>query len=262
MPCEERGSICKSEFVFVQLRDNIFRGELKPGEPLPSARRLAELMQVSKYAVDKAMNTLADLGYIERRKGQRCVVALPHTQVPSSPFSFIMNPRSATLDELMEVRIGLESHGVTLAVERADERDIAFLKHSLAELMDGDRDSERSRDSDIRFHMGIALATHNSVYIDLIRHFYSYMFDSISDLHDQLYENRSNHQIIEQHHYKILDAIVSRDANGARRYMAQHIMFLRSFLRDRNTERNAAVSKPDPQRSESQQLTKGPNQRA
>ncbi len=31
-----------------------------------------------------------------------------------------MTPRNPTLDGLMEVRIGLESHGVVLAAERAD----------------------------------------------------------------------------------------------------------------------------------------------
>ncbi|UZP66474.1 FadR family transcriptional regulator [Desulfovibrio mangrovi] len=238
MSCGGRVSPCGAEVVFAQLRDSIFRGDLKPGEQLPSVRRLAELMNVSRYAAEKAVVTLARQGYVDRRRGKGCVVALPHAQAPHNPFPHIMLPSSASLDELMEVRIGLESHGVALAAQKADERDIAYLRDALADLMDGEPDSARSRDSDIRFHIGIALATHNSVYIDLIRHFYSYMFESISSLHDKLYEDRDVHLIIEQHHYKILDAIVSRDANGARRYMVQHIMFLRSFLRDRGAAGN------------------------
>lgn len=233
MCCKEGRRDSDSDLVFKQLREKICTGELRPGEQLPPDRMLAEAMNVSRYAVKKAMDALAYMGHVEHRERQGYFVSLPGATHSRNPFSYIMSQRSSSLDELMEVRMGLESHGVMLAVDMADDKDIAFLRQTLTDLATGEQDVAASRDSDIRFHTGIALATHNSVYIDLIRHFYGYMFDSISKLHDMLYEDERNREIIEKHHYKIFDAIADRDKKGAKRYMMHHITFLRSFLRDK-----------------------------
>ena len=224
-----------SDIAFEQLRENIYRGELKSGERLIPERELAELMQVSRSTVRKAITLLVERGYVEKREGQGYFVKMPEPQDPHNPFSYIMTPRKSSLDELMEVRIGLESHGVVLAAERADSRDILFLQQSLTELTEDRPNREKARDADIKFHMGIAFATHNSVHIDLTRRFYDYMFHSISKLHALLYEKHSNLEIIDKQHFKIFDAITSRDTKSARRYMLQHITFLRGFLKGAGT---------------------------
>lgn len=229
--CESRNP-GSADAVFEQLRETIYRGDLKPGEQLLPVKRLAEIMHVSRCTVYRAMELLINIGYVEKREGRGFFVTLPNARNPNNPFFHIMAPRTASLDELMEVRIGLEGHGVSLAAEMADDRDIAFLREALAELTGGTVTSIRSCDADIKFHMGIAFATHNSVYIDLIRHFYSYMFDNIRVLHELLYADAENLRIIDQHHYKIMDAIASRDKKSARRYMTQHILFLKAFLRE------------------------------
>lgn len=223
------------DIAFEQLRENIYRGDLKPGEKIIPERKLAELMQVSRSSVRKAINLLLERGYIEQRKGQGYCVTMPDRQDPHNPFSSVMTPRKSSLDELMEVRIGLETHGVALAAERGDDRDILFLQQSLHELTEDQPNREKARNADAKFHMGIAFATHNSVHIDLTRRFYDYMFHSISKLQALLYEKHSNLEIIDKQHFKIFDAIASRDIKSAKRYMLQHITFLRSFLKNAGT---------------------------
>lgn len=220
-----------SDLVFEQLRESIYRGELKSGEKLPSDRDLSDVMKVGRSSVRKALILLLERGYIEQREGQGYFVKIVEPQDPHNPFSYIMTPRKSSLDELMEVRIGLECHGVVLATERADDKDITFLRQSLQELTEDNPNREKARDADIKFHMGIAFATHNSVHIDLTRRFYDYMFHSINELHALLYEKHSNLEIIDKHHFKIFDAISDKDTENARRYMVQHITFLRSFLK-------------------------------
>jgi len=228
-------SVIKKQFIsdiaFDQLRENIYRGELKSGEKLLPESDLAELMQVSRSSVRKAITLLLERGYIEKRQGQGYFVKMPEPQDPHNPFSYVMTPRKSSLDELMEVRIGLEGHGVVLAAERADEKDILFLQQSLSELTEDQPNREKARNADVKFHMGIAFATHNSVHIDLTRRFSDYMFHSISKLHGLLYEKHNNLEIINKQHFKIFDAIASRDTEGARRYMLQHVTFLRGFLK-------------------------------
>ena len=122
---------------------------------------------------------------------------LPLLQDPHNPFSYVMTPRKSSLDELMEVASGLESYGVFLARERADDRKLLFLQQSFSEFTKAQPDRKKERDAYIKFLMGIAFATHNSVYIDLTRRFYDYMFPSISKLHTLLYEKHSKLEIID-----------------------------------------------------------------
>lgn len=220
-----------SDIVFEQLRGNIYRGELKFGEKLLPERDLAEIMQTSRSSVSKAIIQLLERGYIEKREGQGYFVKMPGAQDPYNPFSYVMTPRKSSLDELMEVRIGLEGYGVFLATERANDQDILFLQQSFSEFTKDQPDREKSLNADIKFHMGIAFATHNSVYIDLIRCFYDYIFFSISKLHTLLYEKHHNLEIIDKQHSEILDAITMRDAKSAKHFMLEHITFLRSFLK-------------------------------
>lgn len=221
-----------SDLVFDQLREAIYRGELKIGERLPAERELAELMAVSRSSVRKAITRLQEMGYVENRPGQGTYVRLPEARSPSDPFVYVMSPGSSSLDELMEVRIGLECQGVALAAERANEMDIAFLELAFAEMHDEQSDRQKAKDADMKFHMGIAYATHNSVHVDLTRRFYDYMFHAINRLHSLLYEKHQNLGIIDQQHFKILDAIKCRDGESASRYMLQHITFLRGFLKE------------------------------
>ncbi|ACS81603.1 FCD domain-containing protein [Maridesulfovibrio salexigens] len=225
------------EHVFDHLRENIYRGELKPGELLISAKRIAELMKVSLLSVDEAIKLLVKYGYLEKRKDNEYYVSSVEEHNPLQLFSSVMTPQKSSLDELLEVRLGLETYGVGLAVDRADERDIKFMQEALKELTLGRPDKNKAQEADIKFHMGIAFSTHNLVHIELIRRFYDYMFHSISTLHSLLYEESHNLEIIDQHHYKILDAIIGRDKKSAERYMLQHILFLKSFIKEKNLSR-------------------------
>ena len=84
---------------------------------------------------------------------------MPGVQDPYNPFSYVMTTRKSSLDALMEVRIGLEGHGVVLATDRANGRDLLFLQKLFSELTENHPDREKSLNADIKFHMGIAFAT-------------------------------------------------------------------------------------------------------
>ncbi len=219
-----------SDLVFEQLRNNIYSGVLKAGDKIISEHDLAEIMQVSPSCVKKAITQLIEMGYVEHRKGLGNFIKIPGSEDPHNPFAYIMTPRKSSLDELMEVRIGLECHGAVLAADRANEQDISFLEQALSELTENQPCRGKARDADIKFHMGIAYATHNSVHIDLMKRFHDYLFHSINKLQSLLYEKHNNLEDINKQHLKIFEAITSGDTECARQYMLQHITFLRGFL--------------------------------
>lgn len=55
--------------LFLVLHDEIARGALAQGDPLPTEQSLCEQFGVSRITVRRALADLADQGYIERRQG-------------------------------------------------------------------------------------------------------------------------------------------------------------------------------------------------
>lgn len=219
-----------STLVFEQLRDSIFRGHLKPGEQLLPERDLAETMQVSRTSVRNAIIQLITMGYLETRQGKGTFVVERDVSDSNNPFASIISPGRSTVDELLEFRIGLGLHGSTLAAERATESDIVFLEETLARDENVVVTAESETEMDIAFHMGIAYATHNAVYVDLTKRFYEYMFYRLKEMHTYLYEVQANLEEVERQHFVILDGIKAHDSKLARKGMYNHIQFLRDLL--------------------------------
>jgi len=219
-----------SDIVFNQLRQNIYQGDFRYGEKLPPEQYLAQILHVSKSSVRQAKTLLVERGYLEKQEGKGYFVKMVEPQDPQNLFSSVMAPRQSSLTELLEVRIGLETHGVVLAAEKAEYQDLRYIESALATFTSNPSDRLKARDADIKFHMGIAFATHNSVYIDLLHRFYDYLFHSISTCQTLIYEQESNLDIVDKQHFKIYDAVKTKDIRGAKRYMWQHITFLKSFI--------------------------------
>ncbi|MGO4445061.1 FadR/GntR family transcriptional regulator [Mycobacterium sp. 2YAF39] len=62
------------EDVFEQIVAEVLSGEMQPGESLPSERRLAEVLGVSRPAVREALKRLTAAGLVEVRQGDSTTV--------------------------------------------------------------------------------------------------------------------------------------------------------------------------------------------
>jgi GntR family transcriptional repressor for pyruvate dehydrogenase complex len=62
------------EDVFEQIVSDVLSGEMQPGEALPSERRLAEVLGVSRPAVREALKRLTSAGLVEVRQGDATTV--------------------------------------------------------------------------------------------------------------------------------------------------------------------------------------------
>ncbi|MGK2867361.1 MAG: FadR/GntR family transcriptional regulator, partial [Mycobacterium sp.] len=62
------------EDVFEQIVAEVLSGEMKPGDSLPSERRLAEVLGVSRPAIREALKRLTSIGLVEIRQGDATTV--------------------------------------------------------------------------------------------------------------------------------------------------------------------------------------------
>ncbi len=61
--------------IISQLKEQVRRGELLPGDELPSVRELAEMLGINLHTVHHAYQKLRDQGVIHLRLGRRARVA-------------------------------------------------------------------------------------------------------------------------------------------------------------------------------------------
>jgi len=212
--------------VFEQLRDLIFRGQLKPSQRLPSERELAETMGVSRPTVREAVGRLVHLGLMEQHQGQGTFVTAFNPDQSRNPLSIITQGEDVTADHLLEVRLGLECNSAVLAARRADEEDIALLEKSLAEMQAQIDKGGLGHQEDASFHMRLAYATKNPVQILLMKHFYDLLFAGIRENLEHLYQDGTNKNLVHRQHQSVLAAIKARDTKAAFDAMLQHIRFV------------------------------------
>jgi GntR family transcriptional repressor for pyruvate dehydrogenase complex len=147
-----------SDQVFEQIRELIFRGHLKPGQQLMPERDLSEALAVSRTTVRNAINKLVVMGLLEHKQGQGTFVRSPDTWHQGNPLAMAMETQEASLQDLLEVRLGLECNAAALAAERAAESDLEMMAISVREMEEQVNHGGLGVEGDTSFHMAIAFA--------------------------------------------------------------------------------------------------------
>lgn len=142
----------------------ILRGELQPGDRLPSERAISAEMNVSRTAVREALGRLQSLGLISRRHGSGTRVLPPDSTSVRSAYERSLRQWAGRMKDVYEVRLLLEAEIAALAARNRTAAQIAELEQTQNVLgKTGATLEERAR-ADMRFHMVLAEATGNPMF--------------------------------------------------------------------------------------------------
>jgi GntR family transcriptional repressor for pyruvate dehydrogenase complex len=219
-----------SDQVFDQLRELILRGKLEPGEQVMSERELATAFDVSRTSVREAINRLTTMGLLEQKQGRGTFISLP-TPGEKNSLVVAMKGESLSIEELLEVRIGLECNATYLAAERATEKDIYLMEQSIETLEKSTKEGITNAEADLSFHMAIAYATRNSLHIQIMRDLYEYLSVSIEEYQCHRMEASTKMAEIVQEHAQIIDLIKKHDGEHAFQAMFRHLSFALDFVK-------------------------------
>ena len=161
-----------SEAIFEQIRDLIVRGELKPGDRLPSERNMIEMFRRSRPTIREALRMLERAGYIRTIAGSNgAVVMPPNDKNLENSLTDALSIGHIPLPELAEYRTSSEAVTAAWAAQRRTEEDIRAMEAMLARMADCLDDYEQSVNMDPDFHGLIAKAAKNSVSVIFNRTF-------------------------------------------------------------------------------------------
>jgi GntR family transcriptional regulator, transcriptional repressor for pyruvate dehydrogenase complex len=214
-----------SSQIAEQIRSSILAGEFSPGDKLPPERELAEMFGVSRPSVREALNILTASGLVMSYQGGGTVVKSLVEISAGNPLSELIKGEQERALDVIEVRKCMEAWTSYYAAQRALPEDIRKLEQIVGEMERNQEGMKPSQDLDANFHIIIAQATHNVVWLHLMQSIFDAMKEFQRGVWRAVYLTAEDHQKLFQHHRAVFEAIRDRDAERARDTMLTHLTF-------------------------------------
>ncbi len=207
-----------------ELHNAIHSGVYRLHERLPAERNLAGQYNTSRGTVREALKHLEALGLVNRKVGSGTFVSFQGDSVESNI------ARATSPVELIDVRLGIESQIVRLAVSNANAHDLDRLEAALRRVEDTSDDPQSFGEADSAFHLALADCTQNPLM--------KWLYQQLNDIrnHSQwstVKDKVLNHPRIERYnrqHRDLFEAIKSRDMEAALASINAHLEKARAHL--------------------------------
>jgi DNA-binding FadR family transcriptional regulator len=206
------------ESIVEQVEDRVFRGQLRPGERLPSEREMTAQFGVSRSTVREALRVLESDGLVRSRPGDPNGPEV----LPFSPTTLrksvtrLVRVDEVGLAELVQFRMLLEGSANLLAARLASDEELAAMDVALADMEVAlDRGYEEFSRADVAFHDIVARASRNiliQVCSDVVR---GVVLGLISQKIADAPDRRELMATSLRHHADVLDAVRRRDGPRA-----------------------------------------------
>ncbi|GGA51663.1 GntR family transcriptional regulator [Kroppenstedtia guangzhouensis] len=214
----EAGST-KFQSILLRIHEVIDEEGLKPGDRIPSERELVSRLQVGRSTVREALRALELLGIITTRRGQGTFLQPYRSHRLVELLAFYILRDETARDNLLEMRMLLETGAVRLAALRAREEDLHALEGIWSAMKKKVLAGEVPVEEDYEFHRRMVQSSHNHL---LLRVWYP-----VIQYGQTVRENSLNRcgrpQQALQEHRDILDAIRERNPRVAERRLEAHL---------------------------------------
>ena len=201
-----------------EIRGEIERSRMAPGEKLPTENTLTAKYGVSRSTVREAVKLLQAENVIEIRRGLGSFVA-SNTGIGADPLGLRFAEQDHLLEELMEVRLLMEPGIAEIAAERRTDADLARMDEAICLMEAYARVGKDYTAYDYRFHIALAESTHNRV----LERIFPVVFEAIAKGYEQTAHLHGSVDRALWYHRSILGAIRAKDADLSGSLTRQHI---------------------------------------
>lgn len=209
--------------IAASINTRVQRGELLPGDRLPSERELCELHGVSRSVVREALSQLKSDGIIETRRGSGAYV-LERDQRQSFRMQDVAIDERDSLALVMELIVTVEVAATRLAAQRRTPEDLKMIRRALIGMEYEIANDRLGDEQDFAFHQAIVEATHNPHFIALSSHLEQGARRVIRQARTNTrYRHIDLIEAVQQEHQAIFDAIKQGDPEAAERAANTHL---------------------------------------
>lgn len=213
-----------------QIKEMIARGEVGPGQRLPTERELAVQLGVSRSSMREAIRALTTLGVLDSRHGAGVYVTALRPADLLETFSVLAEvSQGQTLLEVLQVRRMLEPAATALAAARATDADLEHIGTLLGRMEEDEPDTFCSETvtADLGFHEAIVASTGNATLTAINQGLSSRTF------HARVWSGHRQAGLtakLREDHERIHKALTARDPDAARAAATTHVLRVENWL--------------------------------
>lgn len=217
------------QYIVDQIQQQIYNGELKKGDKLPSEKELTELLNVSRTSVREALRALEVTGLIESKQGEGNYISGSMEDSLLEPLKAIFMLNQGTKKDLLELRALIEVKAAELAATRITDEEADVLRGLLHDMMSASLESHAA-EMDLKLHYYIAEVTNNILIINILKIISSMMESFITNSRHKILENPNNSDMLMNSHDDIVQAIISRNPVRAKEAMSNHMRMVEKIV--------------------------------
>jgi GntR family transcriptional regulator, transcriptional repressor for pyruvate dehydrogenase complex len=198
------------------------RGQrLKVGDTLPGEAWFAAELGVSRAVMREAFGALAALRLIDVGNGRKPRVSAIDGSVIASSLDHAISTSQVTVPDIWDVRRTIEQRTAALAAARRSEAEAAEIVGHASAMADAISDLPALTQHDIAFHMAIAKASHNALFLQIVSSFAPLMQVAVPAAWETRLTDEQRERVL-MNHRDIAAAIATQDPSAAAAAMSQH----------------------------------------
>jgi GntR family transcriptional repressor for pyruvate dehydrogenase complex len=217
--------------IIAQLVEFICAGEIKPGDSLPSERKLSEQFKASRSSVREAIRVMEVMGLLRVQPGGGVFV----TELNVQPFIKMLAPLLLRYEnyekELLDLRRILEVRSAQMAAEQITPERAAYISEPIRMMDPGSagNDPDVGLKSDILFHSRIVESSGSLALRHASGIVSALMEVLVQGGRKRVLENRETAAELYAEHVAIRDAICRGDSLRAGELIDRHIQMVISL---------------------------------
>lgn len=219
--------------IIRQVRTLITSGQLKPGDRLPSERKLAEAFGVGRGNVRMAIQKLEFYGILKTMPQSGTVVAGMGITALEGLISDVLKIEDSDFASLVETRVLLETEAARMAAKKRTKQDIEQITAAMNAYNQKAQQGVPAVEEDLMFHLKIAEASKNSVLKSLMLIITPDVIRNFIQL--DICENGRSINSVEEHQF-ILEQIIAQNEEAAAEAMQAHLQDVLKFSKDLKQE--------------------------
>lgn len=216
--------------VIDYIKSQIRNGELAAGGRLPAERELSGILGISRNSVREAIRTLDIMGVISSQQGAGNYLTgnFKNNLAESMSMMFLLN--QINYQQISQLRRGLETEALMLAIDNISQHELKQLEHILSQLENETEVNNVILDK--KLHYNIALASGNTLIIDILQALSDVIDQFIIDLRREILSTEESGNLLMEAHNEIIKSLVTRDKKLAYEAINKHFSIIDEKIRE------------------------------
>lgn len=211
-----------------QITEAIIKGELKPGDKIPTEISLCESFQVGRNSVREAIKILESCGVVYIKRADGTFVSESYNQKMLDPILYGIILQKDVAEEIIELRKVIDIGILQVAIQKLSDEQLAEITRYLNilehEMKKETASVEEILEADLNFHMAITIAIDNKLLTSMYHYVDRITIPSRTHAIELMLKTEERENFIALHR-QLVDLIKNKNLEKIENIISEHYIF-------------------------------------